>query len=181
MEAPTAFSNHRFNGFATLSAAANVRLVGDDKPGGVRSLEPRTPVRNVLVKLELLDVRRRWGVPFRTKPVDLLHRDREKLPIALIHAFPFRLCDFESGMRKSTMPTPRLGTASECGGCLRDDRRDAIATRQPARLYPPSRPPIRGSRYRVPSRVVVRSPNSTDIPFNAASAYRQDKNRVFFI
>src|SRR6266513_1813458 len=52
---------HRFNGFATLGAAANVGLVGDDNQKEVRSLELRTPVGNVLVKLQLLDVKWRMG------------------------------------------------------------------------------------------------------------------------
>src|SRR5438477_4500674 len=62
---------HRFNGFATLGAAANVGLVGDDNQKEVRSLKLRTPVRNILVKLELLDVRWRMrrSVPDRD-PVD---------------------------------------------------------------------------------------------------------------
>ena len=62
---------HRFNGFATLGAAANVGLVGDDNQKEVRSLKLRTSVRNILVKLELLDVRWRMGrsVPDRD-PVD---------------------------------------------------------------------------------------------------------------
>jgi hypothetical protein len=54
------FQIHRFNGFATLGAAANVGLVGDDNQEKVRSLKPRTSVGNILVKLELLDVR--WRI-----------------------------------------------------------------------------------------------------------------------
>jgi hypothetical protein len=54
-----------------MGAAADVGLVGDDNQEEVRSLKPRTPVRNILVKLELLDVRWRvWHpVPDRD-PVD---------------------------------------------------------------------------------------------------------------
>jgi hypothetical protein len=65
------FQIHRFNGFATLSAAANVGLVGDDNQEKVRSLKPRTSVRNILVKLELLETRWRirHSVP-NNDPVD---------------------------------------------------------------------------------------------------------------
>src|SRR4030095_17124930 len=65
------FQIHRFNGFATLGAAANVGLVGDDNQKEVRSLKLRTPVRNILVKLELLDVRWRVGHPVADRdPID---------------------------------------------------------------------------------------------------------------
>ena len=55
------FQIHGFNGFATLGAAANVGLVGDDNQKEVRSLKARTSVWNIIVKLELLDVRWRMG------------------------------------------------------------------------------------------------------------------------
>jgi hypothetical protein len=43
-----------------LSAPANIGLVRDDNQKEVRSLKPRTPVRNILVNVELLDVT--WGM-----------------------------------------------------------------------------------------------------------------------
>jgi hypothetical protein len=61
------FQVHRFDGFATLGAAANVGLIGDDNQEEVRSLKPRTPVWNIVIKLERSDMR--WGmrhpVPYR--------------------------------------------------------------------------------------------------------------------
>jgi hypothetical protein len=65
------FQIHRFNGFATLGAAANVGLIRDDNQEEVCSLKSRTSIGNILVKLELLDVRwRMWrSVPDRN-PVD---------------------------------------------------------------------------------------------------------------
>jgi len=65
------FQIHRFNGFPTLGATANVGLVGDDNQEEVRGLQPRTPVWNIAVKLELSDVRwRMWhSVPDRD-PID---------------------------------------------------------------------------------------------------------------
>ena len=65
------FQIHRFNGFATLGAAANVGLIRDDNQEEVRSLQPRTSVRNILVKFELLEAGWRMGrsVPDRN-PVD---------------------------------------------------------------------------------------------------------------
>ena len=62
------FQIHRFNRFASLSAAANVWLVSDHNQKKVRSFKPRAPVQNILVKLELLDVRwrMRHSVPDRS-------------------------------------------------------------------------------------------------------------------
>ena len=65
------FQIHRFNGFATLGAAAHVGLVGDDNQEEVRSLKPRTSVRNIRVEFELLEAGWRMGrsVPDRN-PID---------------------------------------------------------------------------------------------------------------
>ena len=46
---------HRFNGFATLGAAANVGLVGDDNQKEVRGLESRAPVCDIIVEFEILN------------------------------------------------------------------------------------------------------------------------------
>jgi hypothetical protein len=54
------FQIHRFNGFATLGAAANIGLVGYDNQEEVCRLKPRTPVRNIIVKLKRSDVG--WGM-----------------------------------------------------------------------------------------------------------------------
>lgn len=54
------FQSHRFNGFETLRSAADVGLVRDHNQKKIRSFEPRTSVGNILVKLELVDVR--WRV-----------------------------------------------------------------------------------------------------------------------
>ena len=55
------FQIHRFNGFATLGATANVGLVGDDNEKEVRSLKPRTSVWDISVEFELLEAGWRMG------------------------------------------------------------------------------------------------------------------------
>src|SRR4051794_16622048 len=54
------FQIYRLNGFASLSAAPHVGLVGDDNQEKVRGLKPRTSAWNIIIKLELLDAR--WGI-----------------------------------------------------------------------------------------------------------------------
>jgi hypothetical protein len=56
MEAPIAFSDSSLQRLRDSGCRGHVGLVGDDNQEEVRSLKPRTSVRNILVKLELLDV-----------------------------------------------------------------------------------------------------------------------------
>jgi hypothetical protein len=47
------FQIHRFNGFATLRAAADVGLVGDDNQQEVRRLKSGASLGNIVVKFEI--------------------------------------------------------------------------------------------------------------------------------
>jgi hypothetical protein len=55
------FQMHRFNSFATLSATADVRLVGNDNQEKVCSFKPGAPGGDIFVKLKLLQTRWRVG------------------------------------------------------------------------------------------------------------------------
>src|SRR4030095_6248080 len=137
------FQIHRFNGFTTLGAAANIGLVGDDNQEEVRGLKPRTPIRNIFIKLEFLHVTRgiRHSVP---------DRDSVDYSIAIeknCRTSYFMLSHFVSATLRAGCEIHKCHTtawnASVCGVMFAGLTVGmTIATSATCAVYPPSRPTI---------------------------------------
>src|SRR5436189_3472431 len=134
---------HRFNGFATLGAAANVGLVGDDNQKEVRRLELRTPVKNVLVKLQLLDVKWRMGRSVADRdPVDYSVAIEKNCASRYFMLSHFASATLRVGCEIHKCQTTAWN-ASVCGVMFASLTVGmTIATSATCAVYPPSRPTI---------------------------------------